>query len=335
MTNENLLEINNIEEVIDSLTRFISEQVTKNFKKNSVVIGLSGGLDSSVVAALCVRALGPKNVYGVIMPEKESNPDSMIFAKNLAKKLEIETKIVDITNTLESFDVYKIKNQIIKKYHPTFNENSKYRIVVPQDLTDRDGVGFPYLEIKDKNQKIKKIKLSYDDYLTITASTTIKHRTRMINLYYNAEKNNSLVMGTTNKTEFVQGYYVKYGDGGVDIEPIIDLFKTQIFQLSKLLKIPDEIIQRNPSPDTWSLEVSDEEFFFRIPFLMFDTFWYLQENSKDIKKILTNFNLDTIQAERILKDQKRKWNSTQNLRSLPPSWKSNVTLTQKSMDKIG
>jgi len=335
MTNENLLEINNIEEVIESLTEFIKEQVNTNFKKKGVVIGLSGGLDSSLIATLCVKALGSKNVFGLILPEKESNPDSVILAKNLAEKLGIDTKIIDITNTLESLDVYKIKNEIIRKYFSTFNEKSKYRIVVPQDLIDRDGVGFPYLEIKNSDQNIEKIKLSYDDYLTITAATTMKHRTRMINLYYHAEKSNSLVMGTTNKTEFVQGYYVKYGDGGVDVEPLIDLFKTQIFQLAKFLHVPDEIIQRNPSPDTWSLEVSDEEFFYRIPFLMFDTFWYFQENNKDIQKVLSYFNLDSKQAERIFKDQKRKWNSTRNLRSLPPNWKSNVTLTPKSIDKIG
>lgn len=335
MTNQNnLLEINNIEEVVESLTEFIKEQVNTNFKKKGVVIGLSGGVDSSVIAALCVKALGSKKVSGIIMPEKESNSESIRLANILAEKLGIQTIVVDITNTLESFDLYNIKNQIIKKYFSSFNEKSKYRIVVPQDLIDRDGIGFPYLEIKNENKNIEKIKLSYDDYLTITSATTIKHRTRMINLYYHAEKNNLLVMGTTNKTEFVQGYYVKYGDGGVDVEPLIDLFKTQIFQLAKFLQIPDEIIQRKPSPDTWSLEVSDEEFFFRIPFLMFDTFWYLQENNENMQKFLTHFKLDNLQAERILKDQKRKWNSTKNLRNLPPSWKSNVNLTYESIDKI-
>ena len=125
MNNENILEINNVEEVVDSLTEFIVEQVNKIFKKRGVVIGLSGGLDSSVIAALCVRALGPKNVFGIIMPEKESNSNSIILAKNLAEKLEIKTKIVDISNTLKSFDVYQNKEQIIKKYFAEFNFRMK------------------------------------------------------------------------------------------------------------------------------------------------------------------------------------------------------------------
>ena len=325
----NLLQINNVEQVINSLVDFIKKQVYENFKKKGVVIGLSGGIDSSVIAALCVKALGPKNVLGVIMPEKESSPQSMQFAQKLAKKFEIPTKTIDITNILNSFDIYNIRNSVNKKYYSNFDDNCQYRIVVPQDLIERDGIGFPYLEIKERNKNILKIKLSYNDYLAMIAATTIKHRVRMINLYFQAEKNNFLVMGTTNKTEFVQGYYVKYGDGGVDAEPLIDLFKTQIFQLAEHLGIPEEIIKRKPSPDTWSLEVSDEEFFYRIPFHLFDVFWYHRENKLDVKIISEIFNLTDIETKRILNDQERKWNYSKHLRNLPPSWKSNAITKSK------
>ena len=186
----NLLQINNTDQVIDSLVDFIRKQVYENFKKKGVVIGLSGGIDSSVVAALCVKALGSKNVLGIIMPEKESNPQSMQLAQKLAKKFEISTMTIDITNILDSFDIYNIRNSVNKKYYSDFDNNCQYRIVVPQDLIERDGIGFPYLEIKERDKNILKIKLSYNDYLVMTAATTIKHRTRMVNLYFQAEKNN-------------------------------------------------------------------------------------------------------------------------------------------------
>ena len=108
----NLLQINNTDQVINSLVDFIKKQVYENFKKKGVVIGLSGGLDSSVVAALCVKALGSKNVLGIIMPEKESNPQSIQFAQKLAKKLEISTMTIDITNILDSFhySLYSVRS---------------------------------------------------------------------------------------------------------------------------------------------------------------------------------------------------------------------------------
>ena len=111
MTNENLLEINNIEEVIESLTEFIKEQVNTNFKKKGVVIGLSGGLDSSLIATLCVKALGSKNVFGIILPEKESNPN---YGEKQQLCSEEEEKI-------ESFCEPKIFDKVaqaVRKAHP-------------------------------------------------------------------------------------------------------------------------------------------------------------------------------------------------------------------------
>ena len=176
------------------------------------------------------------------------------------------------------------------------------------------------MEIKDEKEEIHKIKISPNDYLTITSATNIKHRIRMSRLYYHAEKNNFLVCGTTNKVEFQQGYFVKYGDGGVDIEPLVNIFKTQVYQLADSLEIPREIIQRKASPDTWSFDVSDEEFFFSLPYEIIDLMIYAKEKSIPINEICSSLNLKENQVKRILKSQERKWNSSKTSRISPPSF---------------
>ena len=147
----------------------------------------------------------------------------------------------------------------------------------------------------------------------------------MTMLYFLAEKNNYLVAGTTNKSEYVQGYFVKYGDGGVDFDPIVDLYKTQIYQLAEYLQIPSEIIKRKASPDTWSFEVSDQEFFFSLPYEIIDLLWYAKEQQIPIEKIERSLSLTKEQIIRIFSDQERKWKNSEHLRNIPPNLKLNVT----------
>ncbi|MEM3143894.1 MAG: NAD(+) synthase [Candidatus Nitrosotenuis sp.] len=324
----NSLIIKDIDEVSEGIQKFIKEQVFNNFKKNGAVIGISGGIDSAVVSALCEKALGPNRVLGVLMPEKESDPNSRIYAEDLCKKIGIKTEIVDLTPILESFHVYETRDQIIKRNFTEFDKSCRYRVVVVNDLMQKDGISIPYLEVADADNFVHKIKLPYQDYLTLTAATNIKHRVRMTILYYHGERNHFLVAGTTNKSEVVQGYFVKYGDGGVDIEPIANLFKTQIFQLARHLDIPEQIIQRKPSPDTWSFTVSDEEFFYGIPYNVIDLLWYAREQNipkGDIQKVL---GLSAEQVDRIFENQSRKWGASKHLREMPPKWDGKIILNK-------
>ena len=220
---------------------------------------------------------------------------------------------------MDSSSVYKTREEIIQKLFPDFNKSCKYRLIFTENF-DNDGLSIPYLEIQDSENEIHKIKISLNDYLTVTAATNIKHRTRMSRLYYYAEKNNFLVCGTTNKAEFQQGYFVKYGDGGVDIEPLANLFKTQIYQLAEFLDLPCEIIERNASPDTWSFNVTDEEFFFSLPYEIIDLMLYAKEKSIPVDKICSILNLKEEQVKRILKSQERKWKSSETSRTFPPSF---------------
>ena len=317
--NRNVLEIENIGRVIQSLQTFIHEQVNNNFRKRGVVIGISGGIDSAVAVKLCCDAVGKENVLGIILPEKESNPQSQEFAKKYCEKLGIKYEIEDITSIIDSSEIYQTREKIVEKYFPGYNQLCKYRIVFSENF-DNDGLSIPYLEVIDENKQIHKIKLSLNDYFTITAATNIKHRIRMTRLYFHAEKNNFLVCGTTNKAEFQQGYFVKYGDGGVDIEPLVNLYKTQIYQLGKYLEIPNEIIDRKASPDTWSFGVSDEEFFYSLPYEIVDLVLFAKEKSVTLNDICSTLDLKEEKIKRILNSIERKLQASKTSRIFPPSW---------------
>ena len=315
----NILEIKNIGDIVQSLQNFIHEQVYDNFRKRGIVIGISGGIDSAVAAKLCCDAIGKENVLGIILPEKESNPQSQEFATKYCEKLGIKYEIEDVTSILDSSKIYQTREKIVEKYFPDYNQSCEYRLVFSENF-DNDGLSIPYLEVNDESKQIHKIKLSLNDYFTITAATNIKHRIRMTRLYFYAEKNNFLVSGTTNKAEFQLGYFVKYGDGGVDIEPLANLYKTQVYQLGKYLDVPNEIIERKASPDTWSFDVSDEEFFYSLPYETVDLVLFAKEKSVPLNDIYSVLDLKEERVKRILNSLERKWKASKTLRVFPPSW---------------
>lgn len=316
--NYEFLQIKEIEKTITSIENFIKEEISKKLQKRGAVVGISGGIDSAITAAICAKSVGSKQVLGLIMPEKESDHTSQILAEKVAEQFQIETEIIDITSILESFGVYSIKEKIVKEKFSNFNNKCKYRITVPSKMSNSAGI--PFLEVLDEDNKKYQLKISSSEFLTLTASTSIKHRVRMTLLYYYAEKNNFCVVGTTNKSEFLQGYFVKYGDGGTDIEPLTNLYKSQIYQIGKFLKIPNEILEKDASPDVWSFNTNDEEFFYSVPYNIVDLILYARENNmakSDIQKIS---NLSSEQIESLLQFQNQKQIKSQHMRELPHSW---------------
>lgn len=310
------LDLNCLEES-ERVCSFIKEQVASRFRRKGAVVGLSGGIDSAVTAALCVRSLGKEKVLGLVLPEKESSPSSKELGIACAERLGISFEIVDITPQLEAFDLYKARNQVIKRVFPEFVESCKFKVSLPQDLLERDRFNFRILTVQWPNGESKEKRLSINDWFQISAAQNIKQRTRMINLYYSAEKNNYLVAGTTNRTELLLGFYVKYGDGGVDIEPISHLYKNQVYKLGEYLNVPREILERPPSPDTYSLTVSDQEFFFCIPYDVLDVLLYAWENDIPSDRICSETNLTEEQIKRAFKDFESKKNSSWHLRESP------------------
>jgi len=296
---------------------FIQQQ-TIAMRREGVVIDISGGIDSALTATLCVRALGKDKVLGLILPEKDSNPVSAKYAQKQAEKLGIESEQVNITSTLEGFGTYVKRDRVIKKIFPEYTSKYRLNITLPPDLLSRDAFNFFTLKIDDGNGNIKTARLNKEALNGIVAATCTKQRTRMMHLYYYAEKKNYFVCGTTNKNEAIQGLFVKYGDGGVDIEPIVHLYKTQVYQLAEYLGVIEEIIKRTPSPDTFSFPVSDEEFYFRMSFDKLDLLLYAWENDIAIAEVCEVMNLTEEQVNRAFRDFTGKYNATKHLRQLPP-----------------
>jgi NAD+ synthase len=304
---------------IKKISSFLHEQVHKRFRRKGIIVGLSGGVDSAVMAALAVHALGKENVIGLILPEKESNPLSAQYALNHAEKLGIVFFQKDISATVEAVGGYATRDEYLKSLVPEYTPACRYNIVLPTDFLDRDSLGIYTLQVQRPDGSLTTKRLNVESFRFITAFASIKIRARMIHLYWEAERRNLVVAGTTNKTEMMLGDFCKYGDGGTDIEAIAHLYKNQIYQLAHHLNVIPEIINRDPSPDTFSLPVHDQQFFFRIPFDKLDLLLYSWEHGIASAEAAGVIGISEEAVQRAFRDFTVKHNATDHLREAAKS----------------
>jgi NAD+ synthase len=300
----------------DELCERILKQVRGTLKKGGAVVGISGGIDSSVVSALCARALGPDRVLGIMMPERESSDESEKLARTLGKKFGFETIVEDLTDALTGTGCYRRRNEAIKSVFPEFDDTYSCKITIPSNILEKGTYNFFTLTInKDGQEQTRRMPPAA--YLQIVAASNFKQRLRMSTLYYYAEKRNWAVAGTGNKDEHEQGFFVKYGDGGADLKPIGHLFKIQVYQLAEYLGVPEEIINRVPTTDTYSAEVTQEEFFFGLDFYNMDMLWHALETDVPPEEAAKVLNLTADQVKRGYANIQRKIDATRYLRMHP------------------
>ncbi|MDX9857823.1 MAG: NAD(+) synthase [candidate division Zixibacteria bacterium] len=302
--------------VADQLCQTLREQIRRDLKKTGAVVGISGGIDSSVCAALAARALGPKRVVGIMMPETDSSPESERLARELAATFGFETIKENISAGLAGLGCYQRRDEAVKSVFPEFDDTYTSKITIPSNILEKESFNFFNLTIANKaGEKTKRLPL--EAYLQIVAASNLKQRLRMTTLYYHAEKRNWAVVGTGNKDEHMQGFFVKYGDGGADLKPIAHLFKIQVYQLAEYLGVPQGIIKRTPTTDTYSAEVTQEEFFFGLDFYTMDMLWHAMETGVPAAEAARVLGIGTDQAEKGYANIQRKITATEYLRLAP------------------
>lgn len=295
----------------DRIVAGLREQL-RGIRKRGLVLGLSGGIDSSVSVALAARAVGAKNVFCLFMPESDSDPDSLRLGRLAAETFGVEAIVEDIGPTLDAMGCYERRDAFIRELVPEYGPGWASKIVIANSLAG-EGYNISSLVVQDPEGRQTKLRMSPAVYLGIVAATNMKQRTRKQIEYYHADRLNFAVLGTPNRLEYDQGFFVKNGDGAADVKPIAHLYKSQVYALAAHLGIPEEICRRAPTTDTYSLEQTQEEFYFSLPYDRMDICLFGLNNGLSAVEVGAAAKLTMVEVERVWADIAAKRRATRYL----------------------
>jgi NAD+ synthase len=300
----------------ERLIAWTKETIGTTLRREGGVVGVSGGVDSATVLHLLVKALGPERTVAVMMPDRDSSPDSAVLAHQMIEDLGVRAVSTDITAALAAMQCYARRDGAVKRAISDYDPHTdKVKIVLPQDLLGGATLNvFSAVVVKPDGREIRR-RLRPNEFNEIVAAS--KQRTRMLTLYLEAESRNYAVVGTAQKNEHELGFFVKYGDGGADLQPLHHLFKTQVYQIAEYLGVPASIRERPPTTDTYSAECTQEEFFYRLPFDVLDAIWEASERGDAPAAIADELALTAEQVKNVLFDIRRKQQTTEYLRAAP------------------
>jgi NAD+ synthase len=304
------------EAVVEEIVSELKDVVLRRLRRRGGVVALSGGIDSSVCAALCARAFGPKRVLGVFMPEADSAEETLALSRLSAESAGIPSVLEDITGILEATGCYRRRDEAIRQVLPEYGEGWKAKIVLPPLLGEASFRLFTVVAESPDGER-REARLTSTAYREVVAATNFKQRTRKMLEYHHADRLDYAVVGTPNKLEYDQGFYVKQGDGAADVKPIAHLYKTQVYAIAEFLGIPEEIRSRPPTTDTYALPQSQEEFYFSLPYDKMDLCLYAHTNGFPPEAVAEAVGLSAADVDRVYKDIEAKHRVTEYL-ALPP-----------------
>jgi NAD+ synthase len=291
----------------ERIAAWIRETVSQNLRRRGAVIGVSGGIDSSVVAFLCARALGSERLQILFTPEADSSPDSLRLGRMVATALKAKSALEDISPILKGARCYERRDDSVRLAVPEYGNGYKCKIVLP-GLLDASRYSIFSVVVQSPDGQIKKVRLTPEAYLGIVAATNFKQRARKMMEYFYADLLQYAVAGTPNRLEYDQGFFVKNGDGAADFKPIAHLYKSQVYQLAAYLGVPEEIQRRPPTTDTYPLEQSQEEFYFTLPLEKMDLCLYGKDHGTPAADLVAASGMDESLVERVYSmiESKRK-----------------------------
>ena len=299
----------------DRIAKRLVEIVARTLHRRGMIIALSGGVDSSVCAALAVRALGPGKIFGLMLPEKDSSSTSLTRAKLVAEQLGIAYAVENIGPTLEAIGCYRWRDEAMRAVFPEYGADWKSKITIAGGAQGR--INYFKLVVQSPSGEIREVRLPLKEYLQIVAATNYKQRIRKTIEYFHADRLNYAVIGTPNRLEYDQGFFVKNGDGSADLKPIAHLYKTQVYALARYLGLPEEICSAAPTTDTYSMQQGQDEFYFALPYDKMDVALWGHNHKIPAAELASYLGIGLSQAEFIYKDIDAKRTTTRYLHAKP------------------
>ena len=287
----------------------------RGLNKRGVVLGLSGGVDSSVCAALAVRALGPQRVFGLLMPERDSSHASASLGAQVAQQLGIDHAVEDIAPALEAIGCYRWRDEAVRTVLPAYTPQWKIKLAISGGLAG--GINHFKLIAQAPDGTLSETRLPLRAYLQIVAATNHKQRLRKTLEYFHADRLNYAVIGTPNRLEYDQGFFVKNGDGSADLKPIAHLYKTQVYALARHLGLPDAVCQAAPTTDTYSLPQGQDKFYFALPWHQMDLALWARNHGYGDAELAQALGTTPQAAAAVLGDIDAKRRTTRYLHARP------------------
>jgi NAD+ synthase len=309
-----VLEMDN-DRVIETISTRLRAILSKDVGRRGFVCAMSGGIDSSVSSALCVKALGKERVYGLMLPERDSSGFSTARGRQLAEHLGIKYEVFDIAPALEGIGCYQWRDDAIRKVFPDYGDGWKNKIVISGGLEGQ--INHFQLVVQTPSGEIKQERLGLKEYLQIVAATNHKQRIRKTVEYFHADRLNYAVIGTPNRLEYDQGFFVKNGDGSADVKPVAHLYKTQVYALARHMKLPPEICAAVPTTDTYSLAQGQDEFYFALPYAQMDLALYALNNGYTAEELAPAIGVTPQQAANVFRDIEAKRKATRYMHLRP------------------